>query len=111
MNRSIRATAVYILNNFKRVHNKAYSDFSASIRKNFRAADLIIKNMKLIKKFQVNTFFNNDFIKSFSVTVNRVDIIKIDISTSLTRAVVFKFLILKIVFVISHKTSQVERIN
>ena len=31
MNRDIRATAVYILNDFKRVHNKIYSDFSASI--------------------------------------------------------------------------------
>ena len=30
MNRNIRTTAVYILNNFKRVHSKIYSDFSAS---------------------------------------------------------------------------------
>ena len=51
MNRSIRAIVVYILNNFKRVHSKIYSDFSSSIRKNFRAADLMMKDMKLIKKF------------------------------------------------------------
>ena len=31
MDRDIRAIAVYILNNFKRVHSKTYSDFSASI--------------------------------------------------------------------------------
>ena len=51
MNRNIRAIAIYILNNFKRVHSKIYSDFSTSIRKNLRAADLMIRNMKLIKKF------------------------------------------------------------
>ena len=49
MNRNIRATAVYILNDFKRVHSKTDSDLSASISKNFRAADLMIRNMKLIK--------------------------------------------------------------
>ena len=51
MNRSIRAIAVYILNDFKRVYSKIYSDFFASIQKNFRAADLMIRNMKLIKNF------------------------------------------------------------
>ena len=51
MNRNIRATAVYILNNFKRVHSKIYSDLFASIQENFRAADLMIKNMRLIKNF------------------------------------------------------------
>ena len=29
VNRNIRAIAVYILSDFKRAHNKAYSDFSA----------------------------------------------------------------------------------
>ena len=56
MNRNIRAIAVYTLNDFKRVHNKVYSDFSALIRENFRAADLMIKDMRLIKKIQVNVF-------------------------------------------------------
>ena len=51
MNRSIRTIAAYILNDFKRVHNKIYSDLSASIQENFRAADLMIKDMKLIKNF------------------------------------------------------------
>ena len=104
MNRNIRTTAVYILNNFKRVYNKIYSDFSASIRKNFRAADLIIRNIKLIKNFQVNTFFDDDFVESFSVIASRIDIIETNILISSTRAVVFKFSILKIAFVISRKT-------
>ena len=111
MNRDIRATAVYILNNFKRVHNKIYFNLFASIRENLRAIDLMIKNMKLIKNFQANAFFNDDFVKSSSVTASRVDIIKTDISTSSIRAVVFKFSILKIVSVTSRKTSQVEKIN
>ena len=51
MNRSIRATAVYILNDFKRVHNKIYFEFSASTRKDFCASNLMIKDMRLIKKF------------------------------------------------------------
>ena len=111
VNRNIRATAVYILNDFKRAYNKVYSDLSASIQKNFRAADLMIKNMKLIKNSQTNVFFDDDFVKSFSITVNRVDIIEIDTSTSSTKAVVFKFSISKIAFVISRKTSQVEKID
>ena len=51
MNRNIRATAVYILNDFKRVYSKIYFDFFISTRKDFRAADLMIRNMKLIKNF------------------------------------------------------------
>ena len=105
MNRSIRAIVVYILNNFKPVHSKIYSDLSVLTSKNLRAADLMIRDMKLIKKFQTNTFFDDDLIESFSVTVSRIDIIKIDTSISLTRAIVFKFSILKIVFVISRKMS------
>ena len=111
MNRSIRATAVYILNDFKRVHSKIYSDLSMSIQKNFRAADLMIRNMKLIKNSQANASFDDDFVESSSVTASRVDIIKTDISTSSTKAVVFKFSILKIAFVTSRKASQVEKIN
>ena len=111
VSRNIRATAVYILNDFKRVHSKIYFNLSASIRKNFRAADLMIRNMSLIENFQTNTFSDDDFVESFSVTASRIDIIEIDTSTSSTRAVVFKFLISKIVSVISRKTSQVERID
>ena len=51
MNRSIRATAAYILNDFKRAYSKIYSDFFASIRENLRAADLMIRDIKLIKNF------------------------------------------------------------
>ena len=111
MNRNIRATAVYILNNFKRAHNKIYFHFSTSTRKNLRAVDLMIKNMKLMKNFQANAFFNDDFVESFSVIASRIDIIEIDTSISSTRAVVFKFSISKIVFIIPRKTSQIERIN
>ena len=50
INWSIRVIAIYILNDFKRAHNKIYFNSSASIRKNFRAADLMIRNIKLIKK-------------------------------------------------------------
>ena len=51
ISRDIRATVVYILNDFKHVHSKIYSDLFTSTQRNLRAADLIIKNMKLIKKF------------------------------------------------------------
>ena len=67
--------------------------------------------MKLIKNFQANIFFDDDFFKSSSVTANRTDIIKINISIFSIRTIVFKFSILKIVSVTSRKTSQVERIN
>ena len=71
----------------------------------------MIKDMKLIKNFQTNIFFDDDFIKSFSVTANKVDIIKINTSISSIKAIVLKFSILKIVSIISRKTSQVERIS
>ena len=51
MSRNIWAIAVYILNNFKRVYNKIYSNLCISIRKNFHAADLMIRNIKLVKNF------------------------------------------------------------
>ena len=111
MNRNIRATAVYIINDFKRVYNKIYFNLFVSIRKNFRAADLMIKSIKLIKNFQANIFFNDDFVKNFSITVNKIDIIEINTSTFSTRIIVFKFSILKIVFVTSRKTLQIEKIN
>ena len=111
MNRNIRATAVYILNNFKRARNKIYSNLFTSIQENLRAADLIIRNIKLIKNFQVNIFFDDDFVENFSVIVSRVDIIEVNISTSSTRIIVFKFLISKIVFVTSRKALQVEKID
>ena len=67
--------------------------------------------MKLIKNFQANVSFDDNFVESSSVTASRVDIIKINILTSSIRAVVFKFSILKIAFVILRKASQVEIIN
>ena len=111
MSRSIWTTAAYILNDFKRVHSKIYSDLSASTREDLRAADLMIRNMKLIKNLQVNVSSDDDFVESFSVTASRVDIIEINTSILSTRTIVFKFSISKIVSVIPRKASQVERID
>ena len=111
MSRGIRAIAVYTLNDFKRAYNKAYSDLSASTRENLRAADLMIRDMKLIKNFQANASFDDDFVESSSITASRIDITEVDTSTSSIRAVVFKSSISKIVFVTSRKASQVERID
>ena len=111
MNRSIRATAVYILNDFKRAYNKTYSDLSASTRKDFRAADLMIRNMRLIKNFQTNASFNDNFVENFSVIASRIDITEVNTSTSSIKTVVFKFSISKIVSVTSRKTSQTEKID
>ena len=65
VNRNIRATVVYILNDFKRAHNKIYFDLSVSIRKNIRAVDLIIKDIRLIKNFQINVFLIMISLKAF----------------------------------------------
>ena len=111
MNRDIRATVVYILNDFKQVHNKIYFNFSALTREDFRAVNLMIRNIKLIKNFWINVFLDNDFVESSSIIINRVDITEINISTSSIRTIVFKFSILKIVFIISRKASQVEKID
>ena len=111
MNWNIRATAIYILNDFKRAHSKIYFNFFASTRKNLRVTDLMIRDIRLIKNFQINVFFDDNFVESFSITASRADIIKINIFISSIRAVVFKFLISKIVSVISRKTSQAKRIN
>ena len=111
MSRSIQATAAYILNDFKRVYNKVYFNLFASTRKDLRAADLMIRNMRLIKNSQTNALFNDDFVESFSITANRIDIIETDTSTSSTKVIVFKFSISKIVSVTPRKTSQAEKIN
>ena len=111
MNRSIRATVVYILNDFKRAHSKIYSDLSASTREDLRAADLMIRNMRLIENSQANVSFDDNFVESSSVTASRVDITEINTSISSARAIVFKFSISKIASVTSRKTSQAERIN
>ena len=99
------------MDDFKRAYNKIYFDFSASTLENFRVADLMIKDMRLLKKIQTNVFFDNDFVKSFSVIANRVDIIKINTSTFSIRTIVSKFFILKIVSVTSRKTLQIEKID
>ena len=111
MSRGIRATAVYILNDFKRVHSKTYSDFFASIQKDLRAADLMIRDMRLIENSQANAFSDSDFVESSSVTASRVDTTEADISTLSTKTIVFKSSISKIASVTPRKASQAERIN
>ena len=111
MNRDIRATAAYILNNFKRVHSKTYFDLFTSIQENLRAVDLMIRGMRLIENFQTNASSDDDFVKSFSIIASKVDTIETDTSISSTKAVVFKFSILKIASVTLRKTSQVKRID
>ena len=110
-NRNIRVIIVYILNDFKRARNKTYFKFFASTRDDFRAANLIINNIKLIKNSQTNASFDDDFVENFSIIISRIDIIKTDTSTFLTRAIVFKLTISKIVSVISRKILQFENIN
>ena len=50
-------------------------------------------------------------LKAFQSLQAESILLKFNISTSLTRTVIFKFSILKIVFVISRKTSQIEKID
>ena len=111
VNWNIWATAVYILNDFKRAHSKTYSDLFVSTRKDLRAADLMIRDISLIKNFQTNASSDDDFVKNFSITASKVDIIEVDTPTSSIRAIVFKFSISKIASVTPRKTSQIERIN
>ena len=109
--RDIRTIAAYILNDFKRAHSKIYSDLFASTQKNLRAIDLMIRDMSLIENSQANALSDDDFVKNFSIIANKADIIEAGTSTSSTRAVVFKFLILKIVSATSRKASQAEKID
>ena len=51
MSRNIRTIIAYILNDFKRVHSKLYSDLFASIQDDFRVANLFISDIRLIKDF------------------------------------------------------------
>ena len=51
MNRDIRATVVYILNDFKHAHSKTYFNSSALISENLRAMNLMIKDIRLIENF------------------------------------------------------------
>ena len=111
MNRSIRATAAYILNDFKRVHSKVYFDLSAPTQEDLRAADLMIRNIILIKNSQTNASSDDDFVENFSVTASRADITETDTSISSARTVVFKFSISKIASVTPRKASQAEKIN
>ena len=111
LNRNIRTTIVYILNDFKRAHSKTYFDLFALIRDDFCAANLIINNMRLIENSQTNASFDDNFVKSFSVTASKVDIIKVNTSTFSIRIIVFKFVISKTASVISRKISRFEKIN
>ena len=111
MNRGIRATAVYILNDFKRAHSKTYFDLSAPTQKDLRAADLMIRDMKLIKNLQTNASSDDDFVESSSATASRADTTEVDTPISSTRTIVFKSSISKIASVTPRKASQAERID
>ena len=89
--------AKYIINDYKRVFNNVLINFLILTLNNFRATDLMMSNLKLIKDFQTNASFDDNFIKNSSIIVNRIIIVKTNISTSLK----IKFSITISVFVIS----------
>ena len=98
INRNIRTTTKYIINDYKRAFSDVLNDLSTSISNDFRAINLMMNDLKLMKKFQTNVSFNDNFIKSLSVIVNKIIIIEINISTSL-KIIMFKFTILMLAFV------------
>ena len=51
VNRDISAIIIYILNDFKRVHNKNYVNLFVPISENLYNIVLMNNNMKLIKDF------------------------------------------------------------
>ena len=111
INRGIRAITVYILNDFKRAHSKAYVDFSASTRADLRAVDLMIRSIKLMKNSQANVSFDEDFVENFLITASRVDITETDTSIFSAKAVVLEFFISKTAFITSRKASRSEKIS
>ena len=89
----------YIINDYKRVFNDVLIDFFASISNDFRVVDLIINDLKLIKSFQANVFFDDDFVKNSSNTINRITIVEMNISTFFKKTM-FKSSIAMFAFVI-----------
>ena len=87
----------YIMNDYKRAFNDVLINFFILILNDFQAIDLMINDLKLIKNFQTNVSFDDDFIKSLSIIVNKVIIIKTNIST-FSRIIVFKIFIFVISF-------------
>ena len=105
MNRNIQTTAKYIINDYKRVFNDVFIDFLTLTLNNFRAIDLMINDLKLIKNFQTNISFDDDFVKNLSIIVNKIIIVETNIST-FSKIIVFKML----VFVISSRLNK-SKIN
>ena len=105
MNRNIKTTTKYIIDDYKRAFNDILIDFLTSILNDFRATDLMMNDLKLMKDFQTNVSFGDNFIKSSSVIVNRVIIIEINIST-FSKIIMFKFMISMFAFVTSFRFSR-----
>ena len=94
-------TAKYIINDYKRAFNDVLINFLTSILNDFHATDLTINDLRLIKNFQTNVFFDNDFVKSSSIIVNKIIIVETNILISL-KIIVFKML----VFIIFSRSSR-----
>ena len=97
MNQNIQTTIKYIINDYKRAFNDALTDLSTSILNDFRIIDLMINNLRLIKNFQINISFNNDFIKNLSITASKVIIVERNTLIS-SKIIVFKMFISVIFF-------------
>ena len=90
-------TTKYIINYYKRAFSNVLIDFSTSILNDFRAINLMISNLRLIKNFQTDISFGDDFVKNSSIIINKIIIIEINISTFL-RIIVFKMFVSVIFF-------------
>ena len=87
----------YIIDDYKRVFSDVLIDLSTSILNDFRTINLMMNDLRLIKNFQTNVFFDDDFIKSSSIIVNRV--ITVEINTSIfSKIIVFKMFVSVISF-------------
>ena len=65
----------------------------------------MMNNLKLIKDFQTNFSFDDDFVKNSSIIVNRIIIVEINIST-FSKIIMFKFMIFMFVSVMSFQLNE-----
>ena len=63
-------TTKYIINDYKRAFSDVLINLSISISNDFRAIDLMMNNLRLIKNFQTDVSFDDDFVKNLSIIVN-----------------------------------------
>ena len=97
MNRNIRTITKYIINDYKRVFSDVLTDLSTLISNDFRAINLMMNDLKLIKNSQADAFFSDDFVKSLSIIANKIIIVETNISIS-SRTIVFKMFVSVIFF-------------